>query len=176
MKGTFPWLVLLYIWTLRQGASAFVTNSISKRCLTVSQASVVDIDDPSSILSVEQTRRLESLVQKRSEARWEGNYTQADLLKEEIQDVKLPNRYQVVVSDIPRNLGGGSQWKIVQVQETKPIMEGQTILQLAHAALGLSVESSSHTKAHSREVAYDFTVATRPPAPSDGPTILMRGL
>lgn len=158
MKGTFPWLVLLNIWTLRQGASAFVTNSISKRSLTVSQASVVDIDDPSSILSVEQTRRLESLVQKRSEARWEGNYTQADLLKEEIQDVKLPNRYQVVVSDIPRNLGGGSQWKIVQVQETKPIMEGQTILQLAHAALGLSVESSSHTKAHSREVKLESIV------------------
>eukprot|EP00980_Cylindrotheca_fusiformis_P020067 scaffold7139_cov115-Cylindrotheca_fusiformis.AAC.17 len=95
-----------------------------------------------NILSEKKLTELQSLVEERSKARWEGNYARADFLREQIQNVELPKPVAVVVTDIPRKEGGGSSWKLVSVDEHLPLMEGQTVLQLAHAALGLAVESS----------------------------------
>jgi hypothetical protein len=102
----------------------------------------VEVYDPQTILSEEETNNLQSLVEKRSQARWQGNYTHADLLREQIQNMELPKNVEIVITDITRKEGGGSTWKLARTQEAIPIMEGQTILQLAHAALGLAVESS----------------------------------
>ena len=139
----------------RDGATAFVK---SRTCASsrqrksneqhvffsnlFSQQPVVE-EDPRNLIGVNQISRLKSLVDERSEARWEGNYTHADLVREQIENVALPSSYKVVVTDVPRKLGGGSTWKLVKVQEAKPIaMEGPTVLQLAHTALGLALESS----------------------------------
>lgn len=93
-------------------------------------------------LGEEEANKLQQLVEERSQARWEGKFAHADLLREQIQNMELPKNVEVVVSDIPRKEGGGSTWKLVRRREAQPPMEGETVLQLAHAALGLAVESS----------------------------------
>jgi hypothetical protein len=99
--------------------------------------------DPATIFSQQQVHQLDNLVNERSEARWIGNYTHADLVRDEIQSLGN-EQFEIVVTDLPRSAGGGSLWKLVPTESLiqKNILEGSTILQLAHAALGLAVESS----------------------------------
>ena len=102
------------------------------------------IEDPTTILTPIDTDILERLVNERSLSRWEGNYTRADELRDEIHQIILPPGYEVWMEDIPRKLGGGTNWKLVLCQADTPleVLPGPLVLQLAHAALGLAVETS----------------------------------
>ncbi|CAJ1952508.1 unnamed protein product [Cylindrotheca closterium] len=95
-----------------------------------------------SILGAEKAKQLEQLVEERSLARLEGNYLHADMIRDQISSLDLPDNWEVVVTDVPRKQGGGSTWELVQTKQEMPILEGPTVLQLAHAALGLAVECS----------------------------------
>lgn len=101
--------------------------------------------DPGTILTDDVVERLEVLVKERSSLRWDGDYVNADLKRREIEDFGLPDGFQVVLKDFPRKEGGGSKWYIHSnmtdgLQEPLP---GPTVLQLAHAALGLTVQFSA---------------------------------
>ncbi len=96
---------------------------------------------------------IESLVQERSKARWTGNYAVADDLKTQITNFpKIPSGYELALMDIPRNQGGGSRWNLVHTQEIydDTILSGPSILQLAHAAMGLAVENNQEPQTRSR--------------------------
>jgi hypothetical protein len=99
-----------------------------------------------TVLSSKDVHALRQLVERRSRARWEGDYQQADNLRTQLQKFPLPVGYSIWLEDIPRNVGGGTNWKLVfldeEFQEQHARPDGPTILQLAHAALGLAVESS----------------------------------
>jgi tRNA G46 methylase TrmB len=101
------------------------------------------IDDPSVVLSQDQIDVVSDLVRRRAAARWEGNYEQADVVRKEL--LQFPgledDGYSIVMQDVPRNQGGGSTWQLVQ-NVTISGLEGTTVLQLAHAALGLAIASS----------------------------------
>jgi hypothetical protein len=131
------------------------------------------VEDPTTILTPIDTDRLKRLVEQRSLARWEGNYTRADELRDEIQQVIiLPPGYEVWMEDIPRKLGGGTDWKLVMRQaSTQPeILPGPLVLQLAHAALGLAVEASVQTnleRARNTMVGGIMEAQTTPPARND---------
>jgi hypothetical protein len=105
------------------------------------------VEDPTTILTSIDTDIFNRLVDQRSLARWEGNYARADELREEIHQVLLPPGYEVWMEDIPRKLGGGTNWKLVFSQANTPpeALPGPLVLQLAHAALGLAVEASVQT-------------------------------
>lgn len=97
------------------------------------------------LLNEEDAKTIDYLVQERSKARWQGNYTVADDLKTQILEYPdIPSGYELVLKDIPRNEGGGSQWNLVHTKEIydQDILSGSTILQLAHAAMGLAVQDN----------------------------------
>ena len=101
------------------------------------------IVDPESVLDIEDVDQLTDLVDKRSRARWDGNFQAADDLLMQIQAFPLPVSYHVLLEDKSRKLGGGSTWTIVREENFEAqIMDGPTILHLAHAALGLAIEAS----------------------------------
>ncbi|KAG7341769.1 putative methyltransferase [Nitzschia inconspicua] len=87
---------------------------------------------------------IQSLIERRSRARWEGDYVTADTLKEQLQQLTLPPRCRLIVEDLPRSRGGGSTWKVEynSMVEERLNTTLPSILQLAHRALGLSVSCS----------------------------------
>ena len=97
-----------------------------------------------SLLNQDEIDQLSTLVGRRADARACGDYATADLVKEEIYgSVSLPQDVVLQIHDVPRRDGGGSTWKLVRdaaLMEHER-MEGQTVLQLAHAALGIAVAS-----------------------------------
>ncbi len=129
-----------------------VFPSISSKT-TTSLFSVENVDS-ATICSDESVLRLldqanvdliESLVQERSKARWTGNYAVADELKTQITTFSdIPSGYELVLKDIARNEGGGSRWNLVHTKEIydETILNGPSILQLAHVAMGLAVENN----------------------------------
>lgn len=92
-------------------------------------------------ISVDEIDLISTLVQKRAEARRCGDYKSADSIRDEIISIDLPDCMEVVIEDIPRRDGGGSLWRFQRNSPVEPI-EGPTVLQLAHAALGLAMASS----------------------------------
>ncbi|CAB9509569.1 tRNA (guanine-N(7)-)-methyltransferase-like [Seminavis robusta] len=99
--------------------------------------------DPHQVLKSDTLHNIQQLVDQRGEARWEGNYPQADTLKEQILQVSLPQGVVLSLEDIPRTKGGGSHWKLhYQVATTTSREKKLSVLQLAHAALGLAVSCS----------------------------------
>ena len=97
---------------------------------------------------------IDCLVQERSTARWQGNYTIADDLKSQIIDFAgIPDGYEIVLQDIPRSLGGGSKWNIIYATNNydEELLLGPTILQIAHAAMGLAVENNQQTQTPKRQ-------------------------
>lgn len=127
------------------GAAAFLAPShaysrLSTHCKVTTAEQRQEFHE--SILCDEERKQLEQLVEDRARARWEGNYSHADMIRDKITSLALPHNWQVVVTDIPRKEGGGSTWELVETKQEMPILEGPTVLQLAHAALGLAVESS----------------------------------
>jgi SAM-dependent methyltransferase len=99
------------------------------------------IVEAEQVLSTELMDILSELVQRRAQARWQGNYGQADELRNELDDIDLPDGYSISLQDVPRKDGGGSSWSLVR-NTTELLLEGTTVLQLAHAALGLALASS----------------------------------
>lgn len=144
-------VVILLVWTTTSHSThgvvvAFLAPSRATPRRSAHREATISVEEPEhefeSILSVEETRLIEELIEERSRARWDGNYTHADIIRDKISCLELPDNWQVVVTDIPRKQGGGSTWKLVETKEDLPILEGATILQLAHSALGLAAESS----------------------------------
>ena len=102
-----------------------------------------------SLLSQDQIDQVSSLVERRARARWEGDYQQADILRAELQDYPLleDSNLSILLQDVPRNDGGGCTWTVVRnnnndTSSSSLLLEGTTVLQLAHAALGLAIASS----------------------------------
>jgi hypothetical protein len=119
------------------GASSRLQESINQNVL---QEEV--ILDPASTLSQNQIDTISSLVQARAQARCEGRYSEADQLRSQLQGILLPDEHlTILLQDMPRSVGGGSQWNLVRRVEMTPL-PGTTVLQLAHAALGLAMASS----------------------------------
>jgi len=103
-----------------------------------------------SVLDEKVKNQLSELVKLRANKRWNGDYASADRLREQIELLDLPEGFRVVVQDIPRSEGGGSSWKLVYelpVDEVK----GQSVLNLAHAALGMAVSASERKASISSE-------------------------
>lgn len=112
------------------------------------------IDD---LLSIDKKFIISELVQKRSSARAKGDYETADTFRDEIYRLTssdtnfLPKGYKVVVKDIPLKDGGGATWSLVptskismdclDVVNDNPSGQ-QSVLELAHIALGLASSSS----------------------------------
>ena len=97
--------------------------------------------EPEHILTTTQINKLTDLVQKRADSRWRGDFDEADELRAELDTIDLPNGYFVSLQDVPRKHGGGSSWSLVR-NTTEMVLEGTTVLQLAHAALGLALSWS----------------------------------
>jgi len=97
---------------------------------------------------------IDGLVTQRGQARWEGNYTLADKLKQDMFQIELPTGLELVLEDVPRSQGGGSLWKVVHKSPDEQALQEQSrssssssssvlsVLQLAHSALGLAVTCS----------------------------------
>ena len=99
-------------------------------------------------------QRIQNLVQERSEARTQGNYTLADDLKSRIINFPgIPVGHKIVLQDIPRSSGGGSKWNLVHTKDIydKTLLSAPTILQLAHAAMGLAIEYNEQAHTPQRE-------------------------
>lgn len=99
--------------------------------------------EPRDVLPPKTLKDIEAAFQKRSEARWDGNYKEADAALEQLQATPLPDGYVLKIEDLPRSKGGGSTWQLVyRFLGDGEAFEGPSVLQLAHAALGLAVSSS----------------------------------
>eukprot|EP00532_Pseudo-nitzschia_australis_P011988 CAMPEP_0168220136 /NCGR_PEP_ID=MMETSP0140_2-20121125/9030_1 /TAXON_ID=44445 /ORGANISM="Pseudo-nitzschia australis, Strain 10249 10 AB" /LENGTH=623 /DNA_ID=CAMNT_0008148759 /DNA_START=63 /DNA_END=1931 /DNA_ORIENTATION=+ len=177
------WSVEALTLTLWQGsiASTQRTNSIianhklynahhsGQKWLTtssISKSSNVDYNDTLSttigcidesvrrLLNKDDFEYIDSLVQERTQARWQGNYTGADDLKSVILNFsELPDQYEIFLQDIPRKSGGGSRWSLVPTIQTydEEFLSGTKILQLAHAAMGLAVDDNQQTQTQQRQ-------------------------
>jgi SAM-dependent methyltransferase len=90
---------------------------------------------------------IRNIVQNRSTARWEGDYERADALKQQLHCMLLPDGMTLSIEDLPRCQGGRSTWHLVYkaIDDDEEEFEGPTVLQLAHAALGLAVACSQKT-------------------------------
>ncbi len=115
------------------------------------------------LLSKDEIDYITSLVQQRSDARLQGDYASADSLRDQIDalsnqgygeeiegcvQISLPDGYKIEVKDIPRNDGGGSEWHLRPTSNSEDNKSkenkktGNTVLGLAHVALGLASSSS----------------------------------
>lgn len=100
--------------------------------------------DPGQVLPEDLLETLDKLVDDRGKARWKGDYLQADAIKEQILGVGLPEGLVLTLEDVPRAQGGGSKWKLsyATTPDEEMSYQGPSVLQLAHAALGLAVSCS----------------------------------
>jgi tRNA G46 methylase TrmB len=98
----------------------------------------VDTDDPRL------HEQIEELVRRRGEARWAGNYADADFLRVQLDDVVERSGCSLRIADLPRSQGGGSTWKLVRVVPVPLLSSSKPakVLHLAHAALGMAVSYS----------------------------------
>ena len=102
-------------------------------------------------LTSDQTALIEALVGKRADARKNGNYQAADIVRDNIEGLAsglLPPGFKIELKDISRKDGGGSSWAIVSDfndpidQVSSKYIDGESVLQLSHAALGLATLSA----------------------------------
>jgi len=121
----------------------------------------IHIQDASSLTSpidsipVEERISIDELVAMRSVARWQGDFCQADAIRDKI-DAKVicleiqdygEIEYRIEVTDVPRSAGGNSTWNLVPMNS--PLLDNrlkpqgdENLLRLAHATLGLAVSAS----------------------------------
>ena len=134
------------------------------------------------ILSTEERNHIDELVNKRSEARWEGDYQKADEIRDVIEKTKvlIPRstilqsikdveyvgncftqhqddvECKIIITDTPRSGGGISQWELMPIDN--PFVDKNTqqqednVLQLAHAALGMAVSASERGVAVDKDI------------------------
>ena len=102
-------------------------------------------------LTSDQAALIEALVRKRADARKNGNYQAADIVRDNIEGLAsglLPPGFKIELKDISRKDGGGSSWAIVSDfndpidQVSSKYIDGESVLQLSHAALGLATLSA----------------------------------
>lgn len=111
---------------------------------------------------------IKSLVQQRSQARREKNYTHADFILHQLESLSSPENngnvirpgYKIFLKDIASHQGGGTTWDILPTvplllssqhpppkdnidSSAKGEKESCTVLQLAHMALGLAIIASN---------------------------------
>ena len=105
--------------------------------------------DADTVLDEYLRSTLTTLVRQRADARWKGDYTAADVFRKQIELLDLPPGFEIVTEDIARNEGGGSTWKLVYDLHTAGAAvvnnshrQSASVLNLAHAALGMVVSSS----------------------------------
>lgn len=130
------------------------------------------IATPIQLISKDEYDHINELVNKRSEARWNGDYDKADNIRTTIDDIlvsislsqiidtiqhdgmvdiisilqeNVDIQYKVLVTDYPRSEGGNSSWELEPINN--PLFDNideteDNVLQLAHASLGLAVSSS----------------------------------
>jgi len=139
--------------------------------LCASDPSSQIIATPIQLISKDEYDHINELVNKRSEARWNGDYNKADNIRTAIDDLRvsislsqiiqtiqhgmdisIPQiqedvkiQYKVLVTDYPRSVGGSSSWELEPI--INPLLDNideteDNVLQLAHASLGLAVSSS----------------------------------
>jgi SAM-dependent methyltransferase len=100
---------------------------------------------------------ISKLVQKRSDARALGDYETADSVRDDIYRMSsdkrtlIPDGYKIVVKDIPLKEGGGATWSLQPIDKVsmdcvvvanQDSAAPESVLELAHSALGLSISSS----------------------------------
>jgi len=108
------------------------------------------------LLTKDQFDYVTTLVDSRSHARDHGEYELADSIRNDLDSLSgtdgLPVGYKVEIRDIPRKEGGGSKWNL-QLNEEEPIDwvdekngddDNESVLRIAHAALGLASLSSEN--------------------------------
>lgn len=104
--------------------------------------SIVEVD-ADSILDPDLAKELTDLIDKRSKARWSGDYFLADKIRNDIKQFEqnlLPEQLRLVITDIARGKGGGSSWSIIyNINERDDAAKTPSVLQLAHKALGIAV-------------------------------------
>lgn len=127
----------------------------------------VVISVPKTLLSQSLRSEIDRLVQVRVQARWVGDFETADQIREQIQKEVGHAGLEVVLEDIPRRLGGGSEWRLqlknllrpnigTDNSHTPPLIHSddnnfrpalrglsqKSVLNLAHAVLGRVVSAS----------------------------------
>jgi tRNA G46 methylase TrmB len=134
----------------RAQVSAFLVGNpaqalFSSGALSATVLSGLEVN-PHDVLEETIYRQIEDWVHQRGEARWLGDYAAADAVREQLNDPSLlPAGLSLVLEDVPRSRGGGSHWSLEYVVSPEQISKaepGPTVLQLAHAALGLAVSAS----------------------------------
>ena len=103
------------------------------------------------LLEKDDTEYINYLVQERSQARWDSNYTGADILRHQIANfTSIPSGYEIFLQDFPRRDGGSTRWSLVRTTTgnddggqnyDEQYLSGPTVLQLAHAAMGFVIEA-----------------------------------
>jgi tRNA G46 methylase TrmB len=108
-------------------------------------------------LSQETKDKISILVQKRSDARALGDYETADFIRDEIHRMSsnkstlIPEGYKIMIKDIPLKEGGGATWSLQPKDKVptdcvasanKDSAVTESVLELAHSALGLASSSS----------------------------------
>ncbi|MGK3740664.1 MAG: hypothetical protein ACI8RD_010089 [Bacillariaceae sp.] len=104
------------------------------------------------MLEKDDTEYINYLVQERSQARWDSNYTGADILRHQIANfTSIPSGYEIFLQDFPRRDGGSTRWSLVRTTTgnddggqnyDEQYLSGPTVLQLAHAAMGFVIEEN----------------------------------
>jgi tRNA G46 methylase TrmB len=109
-----------------------------------------------TLLSQDHIDQVSELVERRATARWEGNFNVADDIRNQLLGLEFlaDHHLSILLHDIPRKDGGGSFWSLVRRPDTQQNQRvdaasvsssnggDSTVLQLAHAALGLAISSS----------------------------------
>ena len=121
-----------------------------------------------------------NLVERRAEARGGGRYDEADAIRDDIEGIGIsgaamgwiPDGYGIVLRDIPRRLGGGTEWDVLPSilapleyipgeetvvtngEEGYPSsgLSGMSVLRLSHAAVGLATSAGERGEPTDRAV------------------------
>ena len=121
---------------------------------------VIEIILPRNVLNTTTAAQLDDWVAQRAAARWQGDYATADAWRQRIEEssstalLSHDDHHQLAVrlEDIPRKQGGGSRWSLVWIVDNQSNQSrAPTVLQLAHAALGLAVSASQTRLDYSAE-------------------------
>ena len=177
--------VVLASWSININVGAFSQPKVPSlqrpnvHLLATTQASstprIEDCVTPKKLLRSDAQLRIESLVNERSQARWDGNYDQADEIRKLIDEVHVDlswrqilqstnttfqdmdgdpliddldqlQGFKVTITDFPRSDGGGSRWDLDPIEcDLNATRKEDNVLQLAHAALGLAVSMSDQS-------------------------------
>ena len=105
------------------------------------------------VLTEIECEQISALVKERANARFRGEYELGDSLRDQIGKFTFVGgngnqciEYMVELRDVPRSEGGGCAWTLIPrtKEESYVPPPGDSVLHLAHAALGLA-SSNTHS-------------------------------